>query len=907
MAKLARTPRRYGLDPSTTIDEQRLSRDVRPLTQQIADIFVEPVVPATLMVMLMVVVLLFPTFLYVAVPLALWVRWLCKRHPDVLPMNLPEEAKSVDLNDPKPGRKAAYKARGKVFLGRDMDWSWELWTTFNVLLRHLTYFGTTGSGKSEALLSLYANFLGFGGSCVYNDAKGTMKLVWQSYTISRYFGRDDDFNTLNYVTGNASTKSDPALRMSNDTNPFAVGAADSLVQMMMGLLPGSGPNDPNKLFSERAIALISAMMPALVELRNKGLIYIDPGVIRRYMEFAEFISLSTHPGVSAEAREPIFAYTASLSGYDPNKSVDKQSEEIFRQFGFAQAYFTRALSSLSDTYGDIYMTQMGEISFTDVVLNNRNLVTILPAMEKSDEELSNLGKINFSALRNAMSLGLGSRLEGSRAVVLDSLATATPYPTGIIIDEAAYQAVPGIAITAAQARGLNFCMVFASQEMSSLTRVLDKEAYQLIANTRIKVVMALEDAGETIDLIYKLVGEARRYQSDGHKIGEGAGFSYYDNMSASAQMVKRIDLMDLRGLNEGEAFIIYQDKVIRTSLFWHGFSDDDLITTFEVHRRMKVRASDRGLAKVRYSRMHAEYQRIVDTWLKYIEPGELDLDTPPPAGYVNACQIIEKAKEHQLSNMDTIRLVLAYFGGGPVDDDTETGSEEEAKKAEPEDTGPIGKAPANTLLGSLTADEPSELSGATIDEPPADDEPAGSTASTKPKAKSISSTTRKSAAPVDAKAAVGAASAALDSLLDFDDDDPDSADENVLSAAESTPSLLDDADTIADETGDPAASSSDSYKKDLGIDEDEEEEAPLFKRVPFVPDNEEAYQALGDGIEHLERIRGESLDIARRSSENAIKAVRRAIEYPTVPLVTKGKDFGVESVADTLDRWLNES
>ena len=54
--------------------------------------------------------------------------------------------------------------------------------------------------------------------------------------------------------------------------------------------------------------------------------------------------------------------------------------------------FTQLLSSLGETYGYIFKTNLGEIDFKDVVLNNRILVVPLPALEKSIDELRNLGK-----------------------------------------------------------------------------------------------------------------------------------------------------------------------------------------------------------------------------------------------------------------------------------------------------------------------------------------------------------------------------------------------------------------------------------------------------------------------------------------------------------------------------------
>lgn len=862
--KPQRTPTRYGHNPKHAVDAQSVTRDTRPLLQQIGDIFVEPAVPATIICLLCLLPLVIPGSLYFVLPLGLWVWRLCTKHPDVLPMNLPEEANAVDLNDPFPGRLGARKARGKAFLGNDMDESWELWAAFEILTRHQTYLGTTGAGKTEALLSLFANYLGFGGSCIYNDAKGTIEFVWQSYTITRFFGRDDDFYTLNYIQGNTSRKPDPATRLSNDTNPFSSGTHSSLTQMMVGLIPSSGANDPNKLFSERAIGLISSMMPSAVELRDSGQLLIDPGVIRRYMEFTEFVSLADMP-VSPEAKEPIYAYMASLSGYLANKPTHQQPEEVTRQFGFAQAYFTRALSSLSDTYGNIYMTQLGEVDPVDVVTNNRILVTVLPAMEKSDEELSNLGRINLTALRNAIATGLGPKVEGTRKEVLDSLSTATNYPTGIILDELAYQAVPGIAITAAQARGLMFAMCFASQEFSSLLRTLDKEAYQLIANSRLKVIMAQEDAGETLKLIYEVVGEARQMESDGHGIEQS--IDYTDKGSATVRSVRRIDLMDLRSLNEGEAFLIYQDKIIRSFLFWHGFDKKkDTVRNFEVRRKMKTRTSKRGLAMQLYSPLMAHNQKEVDIWLKHLEVEDLVYDDSIPKALKPSTKLVAIAEEKALSPLETALAFIAHYGTSPV---TSNVRKEQEKKDTAEDETSPAFDDKSTILGNLHGG----AFGTGEEETTFDDLDGPTEGGT-----------------VDADHdALAAADAVLSAALDDLESEISSSGESLLEEADkdnpiSIESIFADHDAA---TG--------------GDDED----APLFKRKAFSAASTEGIERIGTGVAYLERLRGEDEEKAAQSKGKAVDAIRKAIEYPTEPFIVKGKDFTAADTADIIGDWID--
>lgn len=178
-------------------------------------------------------------------------------------------------------------------------------------------------------------------------------------------------------------------------------------------------------------------MPALIDLRDCAGLLITPAVIRKSLELTEVEKLRDHPPrITAESREAIRAYLASLPGYNPDPGRDargnkkKQPEEVGRQFGFAQAYFTRALSSLSDTYGDIYMVGRGEINFLDMILRRRIGVVMIPALEKAPDEMKNLAKIVLAAQKNAISTGIPPEIEGRKATFSNHYPLPPPrFPT----------------------------------------------------------------------------------------------------------------------------------------------------------------------------------------------------------------------------------------------------------------------------------------------------------------------------------------------------------------------------------------------------------------------------------------------------------------------------------------------
>lgn len=144
-------------------------------------------------------------------------------------------------------------------------------------------------------------------------------------------------------------------------------------------------------------------------------------------------------------------------------------ESFAEQFGYAQSYFGKALSSLTDTYSHIYGAEDGEVDFSDAIMQRRILVVLLPSLEKAPAELASLGKISLSAIRNACAVGLGANIEGDAADVLEALPTDAigigPYLC--IVDEYAAIVTPGFEVVLTQGRGLGIAAIVASQDYAA--------------------------------------------------------------------------------------------------------------------------------------------------------------------------------------------------------------------------------------------------------------------------------------------------------------------------------------------------------------------------------------------------------------------------------------------------------
>ena len=245
------------------------------------------------------------------------------------------------------------------------------------------------------------------------------------------------------------------------------------------------------------------------------------------------------------------------------------------QHGYLTSQFQRTLSMMIQSYGFVYKVKHPDIDLSDVLLNNRILVISIPSLEKSAQEAEALGKLVLSCIRLMMAENLGTNYEGTKAQILLSRATASPVPSLIITDELSYYYASGLAVMYAQARSLGFMMVAAVQDIQGLKRgSAGEETASLLANTKFKNCLALEDADDTFALIQKVAGEGYFSTLTGYDYQSGAvSGSWTAQAGSKIETRSRVQINDVKKLKQGESFLIFQDSLVEMSAFY--IPDDD--------------------------------------------------------------------------------------------------------------------------------------------------------------------------------------------------------------------------------------------------------------------------------------------------------------------------------------------
>ena len=346
--------------------------------------------------------------------------------------------------------------------------------------------GTTGSGKTEALLGIAEESISKGGGVVFCDGKGDVSLFGKVFALAFKHGREDDLLALNMMVANPEQRRNGA-PLTNTFNPFATEGAEELAQMLVSLLEQGGDGG---MWKVRGMALMQGLMRMLVWLRDDGRIDLDAGTVARHLALSEIVRIGngeSHASAPLELRHLLRAYLASLPGYNEERGL-RQAQTTLNQHGYLEMQFSRILGALSEVYGHVFSGSLADVDMDDVVANRRILVVILPALEKSSDELANLGKI------------VVANLKGALAKSRESLEVGNVPPPLCILDEVGYYAVEGLATASTRARDrYGAVTMFCTQDIPSMMRHDEREGAAILAQSGTKIVMRVE--GENPDFM----------------------------------------------------------------------------------------------------------------------------------------------------------------------------------------------------------------------------------------------------------------------------------------------------------------------------------------------------------------------------------------------------------------------
>ncbi len=531
-------------------------------------------------------------------PSMLWETWQ-------MPMRMPTDMDCIDPSTQRqvPGKMFGFlpivsirihmdKAAGILYMGylRGRDAGRELWLSMDDMTRHILMFGTTGAGKTEALLGYVLGQLSYGKGLIYSDAKAQNDVALAISSLARRYGREDDIRVMNFITGGRSraqellegTKTRP---QTNTINAFGIAEETYIINLMDSMLPPAG-NDGG--WQEKARAMIQALVFALVyKCRRDGTV-MSQRTIQAHLPLRAIANLyiqSVEQQWHEDARLPLENYLGTLAGFDLTK-VDSPSEwapEALNQHGYLIQQFTRMLALFNDTYGHVFAQDAGDIDLKDVVHNDRILEIMIPALEISTTEASTLGRLYVSQTAMILSQDLGEKMEGKPEEIMVIRKYKDRFPFLWICDEVGAVYTDKLGELATQIRSLGYCLLLAGQEAQRLKSAAGDKVWTLIANMGTRITGKIMDPKDTLEILQLMAGTEYLPEMSGMvrqpgMMGE-SGWKEADTLNLREQ--KKVSVEEVQQLQEGENITLFRGEVIRGSSLY--------VPDIDKHSREEIR------------------------------------------------------------------------------------------------------------------------------------------------------------------------------------------------------------------------------------------------------------------------------------------------------------------------------
>lgn len=571
---------------SHAVDRARINR--RVYHSGLTDWMMGPGALALGMLAAMVGGYVYPISLWLSFPvLAFWSpallfdRWQ-------MPMRMPMD---MDLFDPSTQRQVPSKlwgflpitvmrhsmdqAAGILYVGylRGRDAGRELWMSMDDMCRHILMFGTTGAGKTEALLGFVLGQLGFGKGLIYTDAKAQNDVPTAIASLARYYGREDDLRHMNFITGGRSraqelldgNKSRP---QTNTINAFGIAQETYIINLMDSMLPSAG-NDGG--WQEKAKAMSQALVFALVyKCRREGSV-MSQRTIQAHLPLRAIAKLyiqSVEEEWHEEARLPLENYLNTLAGFDLAKVATpaEWAPEALNQHGYLIQQFSRMLSLFNDMYGHVFALDAGDIDLKDCIHNDRILLVMIPALELSSSEAATLGRLYVSQTAMILSQDLGERIEGKPDEILVVRKFKDRFPFLWINDEVGAVYTEKLGELATQVRSLGISLLLAGQEAQRLKSAAGDKIWTLIANMGTRITGKIMDPKDTLEILQLMAGKEYLPEVSGMVRESGLlGGSYEESGMLSLREHNKVSVEEVQKLQEGEVITLFKGEVIRGS------------------------------------------------------------------------------------------------------------------------------------------------------------------------------------------------------------------------------------------------------------------------------------------------------------------------------------------------------
>lgn len=438
---------------------------------------------------------------------------------------------------------------------------------------HQFLAGTTGSGKTRTILSqIYAGALLWGGGACFVDGKGDSLTFWLLYRLCRRVDRVDDLQIINFINGGRESGSlpSPVTRLSNTNNSWSSAVSDIIAEMIAGMMPSTGGDA--EYWRGRARTMVASLIRILTYIRDNGEIILDVQTLRDYMTLTQLMTLASRDDIPDQKKAGLKAYLFDLGITEHELSIfgtEAQLDfnpKVTEQHSYLNQQCTESLALLGDSFRHIFGVRYGEIDWRNSVFRKKITFVMLPALERSSDSVSSLGRLIFAGLKSALAPALGDVAEGHADYVRSRKISESPIPYLLYFDELGAYPIKGLSLFFTQLRGLGIFATVATQDEPGLRKDpdLENEVKSIVGSTNIKGAMKIEELEHTYKIFNDAAQKARISIKTGDKFQSGdIRGKYYNDGSTEIEERDRINARDLKSQKAGEATYIIGDDVER--------------------------------------------------------------------------------------------------------------------------------------------------------------------------------------------------------------------------------------------------------------------------------------------------------------------------------------------------------
>lgn len=347
-----------------------------------------------------------------------------------------------------------------------------------IMTRHISIVGQSGTGKSVFNRSILFQHILTGGGILHIDGKNDNGDFLKFYNLAKSIGRGDDVLVIDF--------DDP--EMSNTYNPILYGDPDEVATRIVSLIPFSeGSPGADHYRSEATIALTTFV----AALQKAGLAYSMIDLSLLLMSDKALIELDEKLTAIDEFAEATINFKTFLSKCIKKGKID--TVYLKSMFGGVGG---RIFQLGTGKFGQITSTYNPDVNLFDIITKNKILWVKLPTLGKT-EAANAFGKILVSDLRTAVSW------------VLKLPEHQKPSPLFLAsMDEAGSYVNDSWGRLFEQARSARIVMMPAVQTHANYLKVSDELLSIVEGNTWNKVYFKVGDL-DTAERVVKTLGKTK--------------------------------------------------------------------------------------------------------------------------------------------------------------------------------------------------------------------------------------------------------------------------------------------------------------------------------------------------------------------------------------------------------------